>query len=82
MKLKPLNHTVMVRRDKATSGSIILVEAEELNTGTVVFADNTLDIEEGDRVLFGKYSGATISFEGESLLAVPFKDVLAKICQS
>jgi chaperonin GroES len=38
-----------------------------------------LDVKEGDRVLFGKYSGSEISIEGEELLIMREDEILGII---
>jgi chaperonin GroES len=39
----------------------------------------TLQVKEGDRVLFGKYSGTEIKVEGEEYLMMREEDILAII---
>ncbi|MFB6240955.1 MAG: co-chaperone GroES [Gemmatimonadota bacterium] len=36
-----------------------------------------MEVEEGDRVLYGKYSGTEVTLDGEELLIVKESDVLA-----
>jgi chaperonin GroES len=36
-----------------------------------------MDVSEGDRVLYSKYGGTEIKFEGEDLLILSGRDVLA-----
>ena len=38
-----------------------------------------LDVAEGDEVLYSKYGGTEISFDGEDLLVLRESDVLAKV---
>ncbi|HVE92739.1 MAG TPA: co-chaperone GroES [Actinomycetota bacterium] len=38
-----------------------------------------LDLSEGDRVLYSKYAGTEVKIDGEELLVVSSRDVLAKI---
>ena len=38
-----------------------------------------VDVAVGDRVLYSKYAGTEVKIEGEELLVVPARDVLAKI---
>ena len=39
----------------------------------------TLQLKEGDRVLFGKYAGTEIKMEGEEYLMMREEDILAVI---
>ena len=39
--------------------------------------DMSLQVKEGDRILFGKYSGAEIKVEGEEYLMMREDDILA-----
>ena len=38
-----------------------------------------VDVKTGDRVLYSKYSGTEVKIEGEELLVVPARDILARI---
>ena len=84
MKIRPLHDRVVVRRSEEetkTAGGIVLPgsAAEKPNTGVVVavgtgrLLDNgevrPLALKEGDKVVFGPYSGNnTIKVDGEDLL--------------
>jgi len=39
----------------------------------------TLEVAEGDKVLFAKYSGTEIKYDGKKLLIMRESDILAKI---
>ena len=47
------------------------------NTGELV----PLDVDVGDTVVYSKYGGTEITFEGEDLLILSSRDVLAKIAK-
>jgi chaperonin GroES len=94
MKFRPLNDRVLVQRTEAetkTSGGIIIPDsAKEKPQEAIVVAvgagkrlkDGTrakLDLSEGDRILFGKYSGDEIKLDGESHLILREDEVLAII---
>ena len=36
-----------------------------------------MDVKEGDRVLYSKYAGTEFKVDGEDLLIIPAKDILA-----
>ncbi|MCE5242249.1 MAG: co-chaperone GroES [Syntrophobacteraceae bacterium] len=92
MKLKPLHDRIVVKcldEEGKTAGGIIIPDTakEKPQQGRVVsvgagkIAENgkrtPLDVREGDRVLFSKYSGTEIKVEGEELLIMCENDVLA-----
>jgi chaperonin GroES len=94
MKLKPLNDRVVVKRleeEQRTAGGIIIpdtakekpVQGEIMAVGNgKVMEDGSrrpLDLNAGDRVLFGKYAGTEIKVEGEELLIMREDDILAVV---
>ena len=93
-KIRPLHDRVIVRRIEesgTTEGGIIIPdsakekpqEGEVIAVGEGKYKDNgerqTLDVKEGDRVLFGKYSGSEISIDGEELLMMREDEILGII---
>lgn len=94
MKVKPLQDRVLVKRveeETKTKGGIIIPDTakEKPQEGVVVavgpgkVTDNgqrvVPEVKEGDRVLFGKYSGTDIKIEGEEHLILREDDILAVI---
>jgi len=92
MKLKPLSDRVVVKpqdvEEKTASGIILPDTAKEKpQMGKVVavgkgkMSDSgslmKMDIKVNDKVLYGKYSGTEISFEGDDLLIMRESDILA-----
>ena len=92
MKIRPLYDHVMVKRldseDRTTGGLYIPdtakekpVEAKVIAVGQGRVLDDgkirKLDVKEGDRVLFAKYSGNEIKLEGEDHLILREEDLLA-----
>ncbi len=89
-KLTPLHDRVVIRRIQETEtirGGIIIPEsAKEKPQEGVVIAAGTgkfekgqtvpLAVKEGDRVLFGKYSGSEIKIDGEELLIMKEDEIL------
>ena len=97
MHFRPLHDRVVVRRIEAeekTSGGIIIPDAakEKPQEGEVVAVgpgaraeDGTvtaLDVQAGDRVLFGKWSGTEVRIDGEDLLIMKESDILGVIEQA
>jgi chaperonin GroES len=91
MKFRPLHDRVVVRRvtaEEKTAGGIIIPDTakEKPQEGEVVAvgpgARNEkgelvpLDVKEGDRVLFGKWSGTEVKIEGEELLIMKESDIM------
>jgi chaperonin GroES len=94
MAFRPLGDRVLVRRveeEEKTKGGIIIPDTakEKPQEGKVVAVgpgarDETgkihaLELKEGDRILFGKWSGSEIKLEGEDLLIMKESDVLGVI---
>ena len=95
MKLKPLGDRLIVRaieEAETTASGIVLPDTakEKPQRGKVLaVGDGKLsedtgkrispDVSEGDEVLYSKYGGTEISFDGEDLLVLRESDVLAKI---
>lgn len=89
-KIKPLSDRVLVRPDSAeekTSSGIIIPDSakEKPQRGTVVAVgpgkvENGTKIEmsvkEGDKVLYGKYSGTELEIDGEELMIMREADIL------
>ncbi len=90
--LRPLNDKIIVRRldaQEKTKGGIILPEAakEKPREGVVKavgdgkLLDNgkraSLQVKNGDRVIFSSYAGSEIKVDGEELLILGEEDVLA-----
>ena len=91
MGFRPLHDRVLVRRVEAeekTTGGIIIPDTakEKPQEGEVIAVgagtrDETgklvpLDVQAGDRILFGKWSGTEVRLEGEDLLIMKESDIL------
>ena len=91
---RPLHDRVVVRRIEAeakTKGGIIIPDTakEKPSEGVIVSVgpgarDETgkivpPDVKEGDRILFGKWSGTEIKLNGEDLLIMKEADVMGVI---
>jgi len=90
--LKPLGDRVVVKvveQEEKTSGGILLPqtakekpqEAEVLAVGPGKMLDDgkraPMEVRVGDRVVFAKYAGTEIKSQGEELLVISEKDILA-----
>jgi chaperonin GroES len=94
MKLKPLGDRLIVQaieEEETTASGIVLPDTakEKPQKGKVVAVGDgridedgkriPLDVSEGDEVLYSKYGGTEITFDGEDLLVMRESDVLAKV---
>jgi chaperonin GroES len=95
MKLKPLDDRIVVRpsesEEMTASGLVIPDTAKEkpqqgevLAVGPGRRTENTgdlvpLDVAVGDKVVYSKYGGTEITIDGEELLILSSRDVLAKV---
>ncbi|MBW2100490.1 MAG: co-chaperone GroES [Deltaproteobacteria bacterium] len=91
MKIRPLQDRILVKRleeQTTTKGGIIIPDTakEKPAEGQVVVVGSgkvtpegnrlPLDVKEGDRVLFGKYSGTEVKIEDEEYLIMREEDIL------
>lgn len=90
MKLKPLGDRIIVKpvtEEEVTKSGIVLpetVEKEKKEEGEVVAVGDgekitKLGLKEGDRVIFGKYSGEEVTLEEVEYKVLKDEDVLAKV---
>jgi len=93
-KIRPLQDRVIVKRlkeEEKTKGGLYIPDSakEKPVEGTVLAVGNgkvnedgtvrRLDVKEGDRVLFGKYSGTEVKLDGEEHLILREDDILGVI---
>ncbi|MCQ2360514.1 MAG: co-chaperone GroES [Paludibacteraceae bacterium] len=89
MNIKPLADRVLIKPNAAeekSAGGIILPDSakEKPLRGKVVATgngtkDEEMVVKEGDEVLYGKYAGTEIEFDGEKYLIMRQSDILAII---
>ena len=94
MAFKPLHDRVLVRRvesDEKTKGGLIIpesakekpAEGEIVACGEVARKDSgeliAMAVKQGDKVLFGKWSGTEVTVDGEELLIMKESDILGII---
>jgi chaperonin GroES len=94
MKIRPLHDRVIVKRleeDRTSPGGIVIpdtaaekpVQGKVIAVGAGKILDNgqvrPCDIKVGDKVLFGKYSGAEVRFDGDDFLVMREEDLMAVI---
>ena len=91
---RPLHDRVLIRRveqEAKTAGGIIIpdtakekpMEGEVIAVGPGARDENgklqPLDVKAGDRVLFGKWSGAEVRLDGEDLMVMKESDLMGVI---
>jgi chaperonin GroES len=96
MKIRPLQDRIIVKRldeEEKTKGGIIIPDTakEKPLEGKIVAVgrgkildDGKLrepEVKQGDRILFGKYSGTEVKIEGEDHLILREDDVLGIIVE-
>ena len=91
MAFRPLGDRVLVRRveeEEKTKGGIIIPDTakEKPQEGEVIAVGpgarddsgkiQPLDVKNGDRILFGKWSGTEVKLDGEDLMIMKESDIL------
>ncbi|MDR0561553.1 MAG: co-chaperone GroES [Spirochaetaceae bacterium] len=87
MKVKPLADRVMVKLEKneaKTAGGIIIPDTaqEKTQTGLVVEIGTdaeTIKVKAGDKVMYDKYAGTAVKFDGQEHLILKMSDIIAVI---
>jgi len=87
LSIKPLADRVVVEaaeaEEKTASGIIIPDTAKEKPQKGIVVAvgdgkkDEPLTVKEGDVILYGKYAGTEVTFEGKDYLIMRESDIFA-----
>ena len=94
MKIRPLHDRVIVKRldeEKKTASGIVIPDtaAEKPDQGEVLSVGKgktndegnlvPLDVRVGDRVLFAKFSGQTVTLKGDELLVMREEDIMGVV---
>jgi len=94
MQIRPLHDRILVKRlegELKTKGGIIIpdtakekpIEGKVIAVGKGKLLENgtrqPMDVKEGDRILFGKYSGTALKVEGEDFLMLREDEIHAII---
>ena len=93
-RIEPLEDRVVIRAlegEEVTASGLVIPdtakekpqEGEVLAVGPGRLDDNgkrvPMEVKTGDRVLYSKYAGTEVKVDGEELLVVPARDILARI---
>ena len=94
INFRPLHDRVVVRRlesEEKTKGGIIIPDTakEKPQQGEIIAVGPggrdeagkliPLDVKEGDKVLFGKWSGTEVKLDGQELLIMKESDIMGVI---
>ena len=94
MKIRPLHDRIIVKRleeERKTASGIVIPDtaAEKPDQGEVVAVGKgkilddgklrPVQVKDGDKILFGKYSGQAVKVQGEELLVMREEDVMGVI---
>lgn len=94
MNIRPLHDRLLVKRleeEKTSPGGIVIpdsaaekpIQGEVVAVGKGKILDNgeirALDVQKGDKILFGKYSGTEVKIEGKEYLVLREDDVMGVI---
>ncbi len=93
MKLVPLGDKVVIKQleaeEKTKAGLILTTQSKEKPQEATVVAvgpgglvgdvEVKMVLKEGDRVVFSKYAGTEIKFEGEEYIVIRQNDILAVV---
>lgn len=90
MRIEPLDDRVLVSVDEdgepqKTAGGLYLPDTakEKPRTGVVIAVGTDEDlrekVKEGDRVLYGKYTGDEVDLEGKKVLVLSRNEILALV---
>ena len=94
MKLRPLHDRVIVKRleeERKTASGIVIPDTatEKPDQGEVLAVGpgkrdasgkvHAVDLNVGDKVLFGKYAGQTVKVDGDELMVMREEDIMAVV---
>lgn len=94
MKIRPLHDRVVIRRmeeERTSAGGIVIPdsatekpiqgEVMAVGNGKILESGETrpLDVQVGDRVLFGKYSGTEVKLDGDDFLVMREEDIMGVV---
>ena len=84
MKIKPLGDRVLVKLEEVeekTAGGIFIPQTaqEKTQSGVVVAVgdDEIIKVKEGQKVMYDKYAGTSVSIDNVDHLLIRYSDILA-----
>lgn len=87
MKLRPIGERVILKplaQEERTKSGIYIPKSEDKKQGEVVDVGSLKDgsmipLKKGDKVIYGGFSSEEYEVNGEKILIVEFKDILARL---
>lgn len=87
MKIRPIGERIILKpieKEERTKSGIYLPKSDDKKQGVVVDVGTLKDgslipLQKGDKIIYGGYSSEEYEIDGEKLLIVDFKDVLARL---
>ena len=90
-ELQPINQNVLLeltedKSEQTTASGIIIPDSakEKQEVAKVVAISNieNAEIAPGDEVLYKRYSGTEIDYNGKKFLLVPYSEILSKVVET
>ena len=87
MKVKPIGDRVLVKMEQGeekTAGGIFIPQTAQEKTQTGVVAavgddKDVIKVKKGDKIMYDKYAGTSVTIDGEEHLLMKMQDILAVI---
>jgi chaperonin GroES len=87
MRLIPIGERIVLKqvaKEERTKSGIYLPKSDDKKEGIVIEVGTLKDgslipLKKGDKVIYGGYSSEEYEVNGEKLLIIDFKDILAKV---
>ena len=90
-ELQPINQNVLLeltedKTQQTTASGIIIpdsaVEKQEVAKVVAISTIENAEIAPGDEVLYKKYAGTEIDFDGKKYLLLPYTEILSKVVET
>ena len=90
-ELQPINQNVLLelsedKSEQTTASGIIIPDSakEKQEVAKVIAISNieNAEIAPGDEVLYKKYAGTEIDFDGKKYLLLPYSEILSKVVET
>lgn len=90
-ELQPINQNVLLeitedKTQQTTASGIIIpdsaVEKQEVAKVVAISTIENAEIAPGDVVLYKKYAGTEIDFDGKKYLLLPYTEILSKVVET
>ena len=87
MKIKPIGDRVLVKMEQVeekTAGGLFIPQTAQEKTQTGIVAEigddkDAIKVKKGDKIMYDKYAGTTVTLDGQEYLLMKMPDILAVI---